>query len=58
MLKHSGCSDVDGIGFDANRTYIKVVKEKDREGGNFQSALFQNSTLLFDGAIPYRLDLE
>ena len=37
--------------FDANRTYIKVVKEKRPRGWKLQSALFQNSTLLFDGAI-------
>ena len=37
--------------FDANRTYIKVVKEKRLRGWKLQSALFQNSSLLFDGAI-------
>ena len=34
--------------FDANRTYIKVVREKRLRGWKLQSALFQNSTLLFD----------
>ena len=29
------------FGFDANRTYIKVVKEKDREGGNFKVHSFK-----------------
>lgn len=37
--------------FDANRTYIKVVKERRLRGWQLQSALFQNSTLLFDGAV-------
>ena len=38
-------------GFDANRTYIKVVKEKRLRGWKLQSALFQNSQLLADGSI-------
>ena len=37
--------------FDANRTYIKVVKEKRLRGWKLQSALFQNSQLLADGSI-------
>lgn len=38
-------------GFDANKTYIKVVKEKRLQGWKLQSALFQNSTLLYQGSI-------
>ena len=38
-------------GFDANTTYIKVVKEKRPQGWKLQSAMFQNSTLLHDGRI-------
>ena len=37
--------------FDANRTYIKVVKEKRTQGWKLQSAMFQNSRVLFNGAI-------
>ena len=38
-------------GFDANTTYIKVVKEKRPQGWKLQSAMFQNSTLLYNGRI-------
>ena len=37
--------------FDANRTYIKVVKEKRLRGWKLQSALFQNSQIMADGSI-------
>ncbi len=38
-------------GFDANRTYIKVVKEKRPQGWKLQSAMFQHSQLLDEGRI-------
>mgnify|MGYP001944556754 CR=1 FL=1 len=38
-------------GFDANRTYIKVVKEKRPQGWKLQSAMFQNSILHANGQV-------
>ena len=48
---HQMASELMQTGFDANKTYIKVIKEKRPQGWKLQSAMFSNSELLEDCAI-------
>ena len=43
---HQMASELIQTGFDANTTYIKVIKEKRPQGWQLQSHMFANSTLL------------
>lgn len=48
---HQMASELMSTGFDANTTYIKVIKEKRPQGWKLQSHMFANSQLLEHNAI-------
>lgn len=48
---HQMAAELMATGFDANTTYIKVIKEKRPQGWKLQSQMFVNSHLIEHGAI-------